>query len=237
MAESRNVAQRLILAGQVHDDGQVVVDKPSRIFSQDSILHVKKLQKYVSRGGEKLEGFFIRFPFDILSKSAIDIGASTGGFSDYLLQNGIHSVVCVDVGHGQLHYKLRCDKRIVNLEGINARHLRAVDLPQADYDIMVMDLSFISLEKILPNVWPLLRENGLLVALIKPQFEAAKREADRGRGIIGDPYIHRRVCEKIRNYSLKNIPNCIVFGECPSPIRGSDGNCEFFLGLQRLSGS
>ncbi|MDR2664137.1 MAG: TlyA family RNA methyltransferase, partial [Puniceicoccales bacterium] len=162
LAESRSLAQRLILAGQVLLEGGGTVDKPSRPFPLDTPFRLKEKPRYVGRGGEKLEGFFRSQPENLAGLRALDIGASTGGFSDFLLQNGVAAVTCVDVGHGQLHYQLRKDPRVRCLEGVNARRLTAV-LPEGEpFDLIVMDLSFISLKKVLPEAWRLLAGGGLL---------------------------------------------------------------------------
>lgn len=235
LAESRNQAQRLILAGQVQTLSGSAVEKASQVFPADAQLLLKHLPRYVGRGGEKLEGFFFAHYYDLHNKNTLDIGASTGGFTDFLLQNGVNSVVCLDVGHGQLHYKLRSDSRVTNLEKINARYDFSSQLPRQSFDVIVMDLAFISLRKILPNIWPLLAENGLLVSLIKPQFEAKKDEVDRCRGVIEDQFIHQRICKEIRDFALQMLPGVHVMAEMPSPIRGGDGNCEFFIGLEKRS--
>jgi 23S rRNA (cytidine1920-2'-O)/16S rRNA (cytidine1409-2'-O)-methyltransferase len=232
LAESRTQARKLILAGHVIIDGGTVLDKPSREFADAASLKIKHLPRYVSRGGEKLEGFFINYNVDLRNCNALDIGASTGGFTDYLLQHGVASVVCVDVGHGQLHYKLRIDKRVSNFERVNARCLSDIKLPRQFYDIIVIDVSFISLKKILQEAWKLLAIDGLLVALIKPQFEASKEEASRGNGIIADETIHKRICDDIREYALHVLPNCSVVAEVASQIKGTCGNVEFFIGLK-----
>ncbi|MDR2576628.1 MAG: TlyA family RNA methyltransferase [Puniceicoccales bacterium] len=233
LAESRTQAQKLILAGQVMFPGGMILDKPSRELEVGTKLQIRYFPRYVGRGGEKLEGFFQCHSVELSNCCALDIGASTGGFTDYLLQHGIASVSCVDVGHGQLHYKLRIDPRVSNFEGVNARRLAEVALPHSSYDIIVIDVSFISLTKILPSAWKFLKENGLLVALVKPQFEAALEEVSRGRGVILDENIHRRVCREIRNFSSENLTGCQIVAEVPSPISGADGNREFFIGMRK----
>ncbi len=163
----------------------------------------------------------------------LDVGASTGGFTDCALQAGAASATCVDVGHGQLHEKLRRDPRVTSLEKVNARHLAAGDLPRADYDLVVMDLSFISLKSVLPAVWPFLRPGGTLVALVKPQFEAGKAEVDKGQGIIRDDTVRLRVLGEVRDFALRELPGAICAGEMDCPVHGADGNREFLLGLRR----
>jgi 23S rRNA (cytidine1920-2'-O)/16S rRNA (cytidine1409-2'-O)-methyltransferase len=229
--ESRDLAQRLIMAGEVRTAAGDVVAKACRKLPGDTVLQIRKKPPYVSRGGEKLAGFFRCHRHALAGVHALDIGASTGGFTDYLLKNGAASVTCVDVGHGQLHLKLRQDPRVTNFEKVNARHLSAISLPRPCYDLIVMDLSFISLKTVLPATWPLLEGKGLLVALVKPQFEAGRREVSIGRGVITDPAIHRRVLGELRTFALDNLPGARIVAEVPSPLVGMDGNREFFLGI------
>ena len=162
----------------------------------------------------------------------LDVGASTGGFTDCLLQRGVVSMTCVDVGTAQLHSKLRNDPRIKNLEKFNAREINNVELPQQTYGIVVMDLSFISLGLILPIAWQRVGKGGHLVALIKPQFEATKAEADKGRGIIKDPVIHARVVDGL-TAAAQGLPGAQVLGVILSPIEGGDGNKEFLIAVKR----
>jgi 23S rRNA (cytidine1920-2'-O)/16S rRNA (cytidine1409-2'-O)-methyltransferase len=165
----------------------------------------------------------------------LDVGASTGGFTDCALQAGAADVVCVDVGRAQLHPKLVGDPRVTNFEKINARHLTARDLPRSEFDAVVMDLSFISLRSVLPAVWPLLRVGGCLVALVKPQFEAGKAAVDKGRGVIRDAAVQDAVLVGIRDFALAGLPGARLIGTMDSPITGTDGNREFLLGLRRES--
>jgi 23S rRNA (cytidine1920-2'-O)/16S rRNA (cytidine1409-2'-O)-methyltransferase len=223
------------MAGQVRTAAGEVVDKPGRELARDTALTVLRPLPYVGRGGEKLAGFFRTFPWNLADVHALDVGASTGGFTDYLLQGGAASVTCVDVGHGQLHQKLRQNPRVTNLEGVNARRLTATPLPQPSYGLITVDLSFISLRTVLPELWPLLEEEGLLVALIKPQFEASRREVGRGRGVIVDPAIHGRVRREIRVFVEATLPGARVVAEVPSPLAGADGNREFFIGIANRS--
>ncbi len=152
------------------------------------------------------------------------------------MQAGAAAVVCVDVGRAQLHAKLRNDPRVTNLEKINARHLTAADLPRADFDAVVMDLSFISLKSVLPAVWPLLRASGVLVALVKPQFEAGKSEADKGHGVIRDPAVQEATLTSVREFALTELPGATLVGTMDSPITGADGNREFLLALRKSAG-
>ncbi len=232
LAASRAQAKALIMAGRVLH-GTVRLDKPGQVFPTDLALAVAQPPRFVSRGGEKLQGWLDRFPVDLRGAHVLDVGASTGGFSDCALQAGAAGVVCVDVGRAQLHAKLRADPRVTNLEQINARHLRAADLPRAEFDAVVMDLSFISLRKVLPAVWPLVRAGGTLVALVKPQFEAGKAEADKGRGVIRDVAVQAAVLADVTAFALAALPGATLLGTMDSPITGGDGNREFLLGLRK----
>jgi 23S rRNA (cytidine1920-2'-O)/16S rRNA (cytidine1409-2'-O)-methyltransferase len=232
LADSRSQARGLIMAGKVRH-GTQVLDKAGKEYPAELELQLEEPARYVSRGADKLEGWFTRYPWPVAGRRFLDIGASTGGFSDYLLQAGAAEGTCVDVGHGQLHYKLRQDPRIINLERINARHLRPEQLPHPAYPLIVMDLSFISLKLILPVAWGLLEPDGLLVALIKPQFEAGKEEADRFRGVITDDTIRRRILGEVLDFAAASLPGCRLAGWCESPIRGMNGNLEYLAGWTR----
>jgi 23S rRNA (cytidine1920-2'-O)/16S rRNA (cytidine1409-2'-O)-methyltransferase len=232
-ADSRSQAKALILAGKVKL-GTERLDKPGRSFPQDSELTVEAPPRFVSRGGEKLEGFLDRFNISVQGLPILDVGASTGGFTDCCLQRGAISATCVDVGRAQMHNKLIQDDRVTNLEKTNARHLQPGDLPQPTYPRIVMDLSFISLTKVLPAVWQFMEPGGCLIALVKPQFEAEKNEVDAGRGIIRDEAIHERVLATIQNFALRELHGAELIGTMDSPIKGTDGNREFLLGLRRV---
>ncbi len=232
LCESRTQSKALILGGKVWL-GTERVDKPGRLLPEDAPLRVETPPPYIGRGGEKLRGFLDQFPLPVEGADVLDLGASTGGFTDCLLQAGARSATCVDVGHGQLHYKLRQDERVTNLERTNARDLVPGDLPLPEYPLIVMDLSFISLRKVLPAAWALLGQGGHLVALVKPQFEATKEEADRGKGIIRDDAVRTRVLEKIKDFADENLPHAHLFAETESPITGTEGNVEFFLGWMK----
>ena len=203
------------------------------MLPEDSPLTVAKPPRFVSRGGEKLDAFLEKFGVTVSGAHALDVGASTGGFTDCLLQRGAASVTCVDVGHGQLHAKLRNDPRVANLEKINARGLDDIHLPRESYDIAVMDVSFISLEKVLPAAWRRVRAGGKLIALVKPQFEATKAEASAGKGVIRDTAIHQRVLNRIKEFALAELPGAAFLGEMESPLRGGDGNMEFVAGWEK----
>ena len=232
LAESRAQAKALIMSGRVRR-GTERLDKPGKEFDEATELHVDQPPRFVSRGGEKLAGAIERFGLDLRGVHLLDVGASTGGFTDCALQAGAADAVCVDVGRAQLHARLRADPRVTNLEKINARHLRASDLPRPDYDVIVMDLSFISLRAVLPAVWPLLRAGGTLVALVKPQFEAGKAEVDRGRGVIRDAAVQEATLVAVREFALAELPGAELVGTMDSPIAGADGNREFLLVLRR----
>ncbi|MBL9186142.1 MAG: TlyA family RNA methyltransferase [Opitutaceae bacterium] len=232
LAESRAQAKALIMSGRVLR-GTERLDKPGKEFPADTPLTVEQPPRFVGRGGEKLAGAIAHFALDLRGAHVLDVGASTGGFTDCALQNGAADVVCVDVGRAQLHARLRADPRVTNLEKINARHLRAEDLPRRDFDAIVMDLSFISLTAVLPPVWALLRAGGTLVALVKPQFEAGKAEVDKGRGVIRDPAVQESTLAAVRDFAARELPGATVAGTADSPIAGTDGNREFLLCLRK----
>ena len=232
LAESRSQAKALIMSGRVLR-GTERLDKPGKEFPADLELTLEAAPRFVSRGGEKLTAALEKFSLDLRGAHVLDVGASTGGFTDCALQAGAAAVVCVDVGRAQLHAKLRGDLRVTNLEKINARHLTARDLPRGEFDTVVMDLSFISLTSVLPAVWPLLRAGGALVALVKPQFEAGKAEADKGRGVIRDPAVQDAALARVRDFALAELAGAKLIGAIDSPITGADGNREFLLGLRK----
>lgn len=231
LAASRSQAQAIIRSGKVRH-GTERLDKPGKDYPVDIAIEIEQPPRFVSRGGEKLAGALAHFQLSLAGAHVLDIGASTGGFTDCSLQAGAADVVCVDVGRAQLHSKLRGDPRVTNLEQINARELRAEQLPRAEYDAIVIDVSFISLRSILPPAWPLLNVGGVLVALVKPQFEAGKAEADKGHGVIRDPAVHARVVEEIVACAAA-LPAVEVLGTMDSPITGADGNREFLLALRK----
>jgi 23S rRNA (cytidine1920-2'-O)/16S rRNA (cytidine1409-2'-O)-methyltransferase len=232
LAASRAQAKALIMSGRVRR-GTERLDKPGKEFPVDTELSIDQPPRFVSRGGEKLAGFLERHPLDLRGAHVLDVGASTGGFTDCVLQAGAADVVCVDVGRAQLHAKLRGDARVTNLEQVNARHLRPSDLPRPRYDLVVMDLSFISLRAVLPAVWPCVQPGGRLIALVKPQFEAGKAEVDKGRGVIRDPAVQDAVLAEITRFALAELPGASLLGSMDSPITGTDGNREFLLGLTK----
>lgn len=232
LADSRSQAKALILAGKVLL-GTERIDKPGRTFPEATQFTVIQPPRFVSRGGEKLEGFLDKFDISVEGLRHLDVGASTGGFTDCCLQRGSVEATCVDVGRAQLHNKLIQDPRVTNLEKTNARHLQPGDLPHPDYPLIIMDLSFISLRKVLPAVWQFMAVNGHLIALVKPQFEAEKAEVDAGRGIIRNTNIHDRILRDIINFALQELPGARLIGSMDSPIKGTDGNREFLIGLIR----
>lgn len=231
LAESRSQAKALIMSGRVRL-GTERLDKPGKEFPLDTDLFVEQPPRFVSRGGEKLQGFIDKFSIDLHGAAVLDVGASTGGFTDCALQAGAASVVCVDVGRAQLHAKLRSDPRVTNFEKVNARHLQPSDLPRASYDVVVMDLSFISLKAVLPAVWPFVAAGGRLIALVKPQFEAGKAEVDKGRGVIRDAALQESILAEISKFTL-DLPGAKLIGSMDSPITGTDGNREFLLGVTK----
>ena len=228
---SRERAQRLILAGAVRHNGQTARKPSDRVNPGDEIT-VAAPEKFVSRGGHKLERALEHFQLDVTGLTALDLGASTGGFTDCLLQHGAKKIFAVDVGRGQLAWKLRCDPRVVVMEKTNARYLKPENFP-APADLVVVDCSFISLKKILPPAVPLLQPDGKIVALIKPQFEAGKKEADRGRGVITDPAVHERVLAELREFVTAQAGLCWR-GVVESPLLGPAGNKEFLMLIEKI---
>ncbi|HEV3271842.1 MAG TPA: TlyA family RNA methyltransferase [Candidatus Methylacidiphilales bacterium] len=231
LAESREQAQRLILAGEVWVEGQRW-DKASKLCAASAAIEVRGGDRYVSRGGHKMEGALKGFDLDVTGLRCLDIGASTGGFTDCLLQHGAREVVAVDVGRGQLHWRLRQDKRVALHEGVNARDLGefAREHFWAPFDLIVADVSFISLRKVLPPAFDLLSSGGRVCALIKPQFEAGRAEVGKG-GIVRDAQVRtgvvRGLCEWAKDYPVTTV------GTIPSPLPGRDGNEEFLWLLRK----
>jgi len=227
---SRHQAQIAIMAGEVQIEGRVAA-KASDSVQDDHEITVAPRSRYVGRGGIKLEGALAHFQVSCSGKVALDIGASTGGFTDCLLQHGTVKVFAVDVGHGQLAWKIRDDPRVITLEKTNARHLSHVEIPEP-VDICVIDVSFISLSLILPKAFELLTPNGVILALIKPQFELARADVGRG-GIVRSPELHEKAQQKVAGFA-ENM-GARVRGIVPSSITGTDGNQEFFICLQKPS--
>jgi 23S rRNA (cytidine1920-2'-O)/16S rRNA (cytidine1409-2'-O)-methyltransferase len=233
LCSSRQQAQRAILAGRVLVNGAPACKPGQRVRATDT-LSLREPERYVSRGGYKLEAALAQFRIDPTGWRVLDLGASTGGFTDCLLQHGARQVYAVDVGRGQLAWKLRQDPRVVVMEGINARHLTPAMFPAPfePVDMVVADCSFISLRLILPVAVALLRPGGRIVALVKPQFEAGRQEASRGRGVIRDPAVHRKVLEGLRSFAAETL-RLRWQGVIESPLRGPAGNLEFLVLLEK----
>jgi 23S rRNA (cytidine1920-2'-O)/16S rRNA (cytidine1409-2'-O)-methyltransferase len=235
LAHSRTKAQALVMAGVVLVDEQLV-NKSSESFAPDARIRLKgdgdAASRYVSRGGLKLEAALREFRLDVNELTCLDVGSSTGGFTDCLLQHGARRVVAVDVGHNQFEWRLRNDPRIELREGVNARYLKSEDF-QTKFDLITIDVAFISATKILPAVVPLLVEQGKIITLIKPQFEVGKGEVGKG-GIVKDPAQHQRVVAEV-NSAAERL-GLLLIGVIESPIHGADGNAEF-LGLYEIVSS
>ncbi|MFN3336116.1 MAG: TlyA family RNA methyltransferase [Thermomicrobium sp.] len=226
LATTRSQARALIMAGRVwHGDRRV--EKPGELLPPDADLRLTQEPRYVSRGGEKLEFALRKFALDVNGLVCADFGASTGGFTDVLLQHGARRVYAIDVGYGQLHYRLRQDPRVVVMERTNVRYLESLPEP---IDLVTIDVSFISLRLVLPAARRVLRPGGQIIALVKPQFEAGKGKVGKG-GIVRDPAVHREVLERVIATALEL--GFSVEGLVRSPIRGAEGNIEFLLLLRR----
>jgi 23S rRNA (cytidine1920-2'-O)/16S rRNA (cytidine1409-2'-O)-methyltransferase len=227
---SRESAQRAIMAGEIRV-GDAVADKASVKVGPDSAVTIQAAPPYVGRGGVKLEGALRHFEVDVAGVTALDIGASTGGFTDCLLQRGARKVFAIDVGHGQLAWKIRNDPRVVVHEKLNARFLSRADVPEP-IDLCVIDVSFISLTLILPNAFDLVTPNGMIISLIKPQFELQASDVGRG-GIVREPALHEKAQAKVRDFVLE--AGHAVVGIAPAEITGTDGNQEFFICVRTKS--
>jgi len=227
---SREQAQRAPMAGEL-TVGDAVVDKASVKVAPDADVSVRAPSPYVGRGGVKLEGALQHFGIQVSGLTALDIGASTGGFTDCLLQRGAKKVYAIDVGHSQLAWKIRSDPRVIVREKLNARFLNRADIPEP-IDLCVIDVSFISLTLILPNAFELVTPNGMILALIKPQFELQASDVGRG-GIVREPALHEKAQEKIRDFVLEAGHS--VVGIAPSSITGTTGNQEFFICVRTRS--
>ena len=227
LAESRTQAQRLVMAGQVRVNGQVVI-KPATSLEQDVLLQVESGPRFVSRGGEKLEAAIQVFELEVAGKACADVGASTGGFTDCLLQHGAQRVYAIDVGQGILDWKLRQDARVVVMEKTNARFVEHLPEP---VNIVTVDASFISLKTLLPIIkgW-FGEEEGVLICLVKPQFEAGRQVVQRGKGVVRDPEIHHQVLVEVLGFAQHQ--DFDVLGLIRSPIIGPKGNTEFLAHLR-----
>src|SRR3954463_1414806 len=230
LSDSREQAQRSIMAGEVRV-GDAIVDKASSKIDPGADVSIEAASRYVGRGGVKLEGALRDFGISAAGITALDIGASTGGFTDCLLQQGAKKVYAIDVGHGQLAWKIRSDPRVVVQEKLNARFLGRADVPEP-VDLCVIDVSFISLTLILPNAFESVSPNGMVLALIKPQFELEASDVGRG-GIVRDPALHEKAQAKIREFV--NAAGHDLVGIVPSAITGTDGNQEFFACVRTRS--
>lgn len=229
--ESREKAQRAIMAGEVSVAEQIV-DKAGTRIAADAVIVVKSAERYVGRGGHKLEAALTHFAIDPRGTTCLDIGASTGGFTDCLLQHGAAKVWAIDVGHSQLDWKIRSDPRVVVREKLNARYLTREDVPDL-IDLCVIDVSFISLSLILPPAVALLSNGGVIVPLIKPQFELRKEQVGKG-GVVRDAALHEEAVEKIRHVTA-TLPRVRWDGVIESPILGGEGNKEFLACLRVAS--
>ncbi|MFQ5789118.1 MAG: TlyA family RNA methyltransferase, partial [Acidobacteriota bacterium] len=225
VSPSREKARRLVLAGEVLVD-EVPVEKPGDLVDPESRLRLRgPPSPFVGRGGEKLAGALATFGLDITGLRVLDVGASTGGFTDCLLQRGAAEVTALDVGKGQLDWKLRSHPRVRVVEGVNARYLQAKDFPER-FDLVTIDASFISLAKLLPALVPLIREGGVLLALVKPQFELSRKEVERG-GVVRDPAKHLKAILSVAEAAKEQ--GLAIEGMSASPLPGMEGNREFFI--------
>ena len=230
LCDSREQAKRLILAGEVLVNGHPAAMAGVAV-KDDDLLEVKEKPRYASRGGFKLEGALSAFGIDVTGLTCMDVGASTGGFTDCLLQHGALKVYAFDVGTNQLVWKLRSDPRVVSREQFNVRHLQSGDVPET-IDLAVFDVSFISLLLVMPPVMNILHpEHGAILSLIKPQFELTRGDVGPG-GIVRDPALHSRAVEKIRGF-VNERPGFHWRGVIDSPIKGTDGNTEFLAWITR----
>lgn len=226
LVESKSRGQSLIMAGKVYV-GDQKVDKPGTKIAEDKPVEVRgQDHPWVSRGGLKLVKGLDAFDIPVEGRTAVDVGASTGGFTDVLLSRGAAKVYAVDVGYGQFAHKLRVDERVVVMERTNARHLTAELIPDP-IDMVVCDASFIGLRTVLPAALSLVRAGGHLVALIKPQFEVGKERVGKG-GVVRDPALHAEVCQTVRDW-VESLPGWTVLGIAESPITGPEGNVEFLI--------
>ena len=234
LSPSREKAKRAIMAGLVRLNGRLV-EKPSDLVLPSDTLDLTAPEQFVSRGGLKLQHALDHFQLEVAGLTAIDVGASTGGFTDCLLQRGASRVYAIDVGQGQLAWKLRTDPRVVVMEKTNARSLSPASFiqPFTPLDLAVVDCSFISLRKVLPPVVALLKSSAKIVALIKPQFEAGKLEADKGAGVIRDPEVHNRVTRELQEF-VNTSPSLRWRDSTPSPVLGPAGNKEFLALIEKL---
>lgn len=233
LSESREKAKRQVLAGLVEVNGRPAGKPGTRIQAGD-VLRLKEQDRYVSRGGWKLERALEGFGLNVVGQTVIDLGASTGGFTDCLLQRGARCVYAVDVGLGQLAWRLRQDARVVVMERTNARYLTAASFPAGftPVPLVTIDCSFISLRQVIPVGVALLASHGKIIALVKPQFEAGKAEVDRGEGVIRDPQVHLRVLSELASF-VGTLPGVTWRGVLESPLLGPAGNKEFLALMEK----
>ncbi|MCH8475775.1 MAG: TlyA family RNA methyltransferase [Opitutales bacterium] len=226
LAPSKAVAKALIMAGKVRSEERLL-DKPGKAQPVDIPVTVEQPPRFVSRGGEKMQAALDAFDLCPAGATVLDVGLSTGGFSDCLLQAGAVGITGIDVGRAQLHPKLGADPRLTSIEKCNARHLQPGDLPRELYDWLVIDVSFISLRTVLPAVWPFLGVPGQAVLLIKPQFEAHREEVARFRGVIQDEAIRARIRDEFEEFIRRDLPGAGAPRIIDCPVHGGDGNQEF----------
>ena len=231
LAESRERAQAAVLAGEVLVEGRPVTKPGMRVALDAAVTLAPRRPRYVSRGGEKLEHALRAFALPVAGAVALDVGASTGGFTDCLLQHGAARVYAVDVGRGQMHWRLRRDPRVVVLERTHAARLDAQVVPEL-VDLATVDVSFISLTRILPAIAGRVRPGGSIVALVKPQFEAGRAQVRKG--VVRDPQVHREVLRRLARWVQEQ--GWGVAGVTPSPLAGPKGNLEFFLWVAKNGG-
>ncbi len=241
LCSSRAAAKAAIQAGLVTVDGAVITKVAHACDEAAEVAVIGSASRYVSRAGDKLRAALEAFHLDVHGADVLDVGASTGGFTHCLLDAGAASAVCVDCGHDQLHATIAADARVTSLEGINARHLTAAQLPRASYEAIVVDVSFISLLLVLPALWPLLEAESpraRLLALVKPQFEAGlqlgeegRRALNKGKGVLTDDALQLRVLEGVAEFAIRELSGCAVLGTIDSPLAGGDGNREFLICL------
>jgi len=229
LCESREKAQRVIMAGEVTVGGHTV-DKCDAKFGDDAEVLVKTADRYVGRGGHKMEAALKAFAIEPTGWTCLDIGASTGGFTDCLLQHGATKVWAIDVGHDQLAWRIRSDPRVVVREGLNARYLSSDEVPDP-LDLIVIDVSFISLSLILLPAAELLKPGGVMIPLIKPQFELRREQVGKG-GVVREPELHAAAVEKVRSFCANALPALTWRGVIESPIKGGEGNTEFLACLR-----
>ena len=236
LAPSREKARTLIMAGEVFID-TLRIDKPGTAVPEDALLTVKEQAiPFVSRGGLKLDKAVRKYGLDFTDMVTMDVGASTGGFTDCALSRGAASSVCVDIGSGQLHPKLSADARVKNMEKTDIRSLSPSSFGGGKFDFICADLSFISLEKVFGNLWGLLSDGGIAVCLIKPQFESDPKLARIRKGVLR-PEESAIAFEKITSYISDNFRGARIIGSMPSPILGGDGNTEYLIGVRKESGT